>query len=40
MAKKDDSPASPAGKPQAQPALPLDEQPDPALDKVPYPEWY
>ena len=40
MAKKDDSPASPAGKPQAQPALPLDEQPDPALAKVPDPEWF
>ena len=34
MAKKDESPA----KPDAQPDLPLAD--DPALDKVPDPEWY
>jgi hypothetical protein len=41
MAKKDESPAPPRKKASAaQPALPLDEQPDPALEKVPDPEWY
>ncbi len=40
MAKKDESPETPPGKPAAQPDLPLDEQPDPAPEKVPDPEWY
>ena len=38
MAKKDDSPAPPAGKPDAQQGLPLDD--DLPLDKVPDPDWY
>jgi hypothetical protein len=49
MARKDESPKKspakapakkPAKKPAAQPALPLDEQPDPALEKVPDADWY
>lgn len=41
MARKDESPRTPRGKkPAAQPALPLDEEPDPALEKVPDPDWY
>lgn len=37
MARKDESREQ---APAAQPALPLDEARDPALDKVPDPEWY
>jgi hypothetical protein len=37
MARKDESRAK---APAAQPPLPLDEERDPALDKVPDPEWY
>ena len=39
MAKKDESPAPPKKAASAQPDLPLDERPGPALEKVPDPEW-
>ena len=38
MAKKDESPATPAEKPQ--PDLPLEPEADPALEKVPDPDWF
>jgi len=42
MARKDESetPPPPAKKPVAQPDLPLEQEPDSALDKVPDPDWY
>lgn len=41
MARKDESPKAPRAKKSAtQPALPLEEAPDPALDKVPDADWY
>jgi hypothetical protein len=41
MAKKDESaPTPPAKKPKAQQDLPLDQEAEPALDKVPDPDWY
>jgi hypothetical protein len=39
MARKDESAATPPDK-AAQPDLPLDAQPDPALEKVPDSDWY
>src|SRR5437868_2638112 len=38
MTRKDESPATPAEKPQ--PDLPLEPEADPALEKVPDPDWF